>query len=127
MSNKTTFIISSHLMFQHGLKSLLSQQNGVDIIGHSTNPDSALEQIKTLQPDVVIVDNTKLPVDLISKLLKTLNHQRDMKVIGLNLHDNQLTLYQRSQPAAVEYQKLEWRVDGITDLLNAISYNSIPS
>ncbi|MCL4304140.1 MAG: hypothetical protein KJ077_51120 [Anaerolineae bacterium] len=127
MSRKTTFIISSHLMFQHGLESLLSQQNGVDIVGRATNPDLAIEQIKTLQPDIVIVDNTKLPVDLISKILQTLNDQRNMKVIGLNLHDNQLTLYQRNQSVAVEYQKLEWRVDGITDLLNAIGYNSVPS
>ncbi len=114
-------------MFQHGLESLLSQQNGVDIVGRATNPDLAIEQIKTLQPDIVIVDNTKLPVDLISKILQTLNDQRNMKVIGLNLHDNQLTLYQRNQSVAVEYQKLEWRVDGITDLLNAIGYNSVPS
>jgi DNA-binding NarL/FixJ family response regulator len=64
MSKKTTFIISSHLMFQHGLESLLSQQDGVDIIGRTTNPDSALEQIKTLQPDVVIIDSTKLSVSV---------------------------------------------------------------
>jgi DNA-binding NarL/FixJ family response regulator len=51
-------------MFQHGLESLLSQQDGVDIIGRTTNPDSALEQIKTLQPDVVIIDSTKLSVSV---------------------------------------------------------------
>lgn len=127
MSRKTTFIISSHLMFQHGLESLLSQQNGVDIVGRATNPDLAIEQIKTLQPDVVIVDSTKLSAEVISKIIRVLSDYRDTKVIGLNLHDNQLTLYQRNQSVAVEYQKLEWQVDGITDLLNAISYNSIPS
>lgn len=114
-------------MFQHGLESLLSQQNGVDIVGRATNPDLAIEQIKTLQPDVVIVDSTKLSAEVISKIIRVLSDYRDTKVIGLNLHDNQLTLYQRNQSVAVEYQKLEWQVDGITDLLNAISYNSIPS
>ena len=127
MSKKTTFIISSHLMFQHGLESLLSQQDGVNIVGRTTNPDLALEQIKMLQPDVVIVDSTRLSIDLISKIIHSLNDYQDMKVIGLNLHNNQLTLYQRSQPATVEYQKLEWRVEGITDLLKAISYNSVSS
>lgn len=113
-------------MFQHGLESLLSQQDGVDIIGRSCSPDLAFEQIKTLQLDVVIVDSTKLSAEVISKIIRVLSDYRDTKVIGLNLHDNQLTLYQHNQSVAVEYQKLEWHVDGITDLLKAISYNSIP-
>jgi len=45
------------------LESLLSQQDGVNIVGRTTNPDLALEQIKMLQPDVVIVDSTRLSID----------------------------------------------------------------
>lgn len=109
-------------MFQHGLESLLNQQDGVDIVGRASSPDLALEQIKTLQPDVVIVDSTKLSADVISKIIRVLSDHRDTKVIGLNLHDNHLALYQLDQPATNDYQKLEWRVDTVTDLLKAISY-----
>ncbi len=109
-------------MFQHGLESLLSQQDGVDIVGRASSPDLALEQIKTLQPDVVIVDSTKSSAEVISKIIRALSDHRDMKVIGLNLHDNHLALYQLSRPATSDYQKLEWSVNSVTDLLKAISY-----
>lgn len=121
MSKKTTFIISSHLMFQHGLESLLSQQEGVEILGCASNPDLAIDQIKRLKPDVVILDSTRLSRDSITNLVRIL--YQDVKVIGLNLHNNQLTLYQRSRRATQEYQALEWKVNGVTDLLEAISHS----
>lgn len=120
MSKKTTFIISSHLMFQHGLESLLSEQEGVEILGCASNVEMALEQIKILKPDVVILDSTRLSGDGLLNFVRTLH--RDVKIIGLNLHNNQLTLYQRNQRTAEGYQESGWRVDEVTDLLKAMSY-----
>jgi chemotaxis response regulator CheB len=107
-------------MFQHGLESLLSTQDEVEILGCASNLDMALEQIKKLKPDVVILDSTRVSGDGLLNFRRTL-HQ-NMIIIGLNLYNNQLTLYQRNQRAAEEYQELGWRVDEVTDLLRAISH-----
>jgi DNA-binding NarL/FixJ family response regulator len=50
------FILSSHPLFGQGVESLLRQEAGLIIVGQETDADKALERIKEIRPDVVILD-----------------------------------------------------------------------
>jgi DNA-binding NarL/FixJ family response regulator len=50
-------IVSSHPLFGQGVESLLRQEAGVEIVGRETDVDYAIERIKELQPDVIILGN----------------------------------------------------------------------
>ena len=87
-------------MFGDGLKSLLSQTTRVKIVGQETNIDRAIEQVKKIQPDVIILDSDDAVYALTLMLRRVLQPQSTIKVIGLNLNSNDLYTYQTSYRVA---------------------------
>lgn len=100
------FIISNHLMFSRGLESLLARDVELKVIGQETDVEQALNQIKQLQPDVVIIyedDKRGIPPSLIFEIFKIIP---DVKVISLNLQNNIFYVYQAAQQVAREPEDL---------------------
>lgn len=104
------FILSSYLMFAQGLESLLSQNAQLQIVGQETEIDRAIEQIKSLQPDVVILDSSGFSQEG-PEMVSLFQAKEDIKMIGLSLHDNNLYIYQATQRS----------LQSVDDLLAAIN------
>jgi DNA-binding NarL/FixJ family response regulator len=89
-------------MFSHGLESLLRQETNFDIVGQEKDIDLAIEQIKKLQPDVVILDND----NAVPQVTPILHASPGVKVISLSLQNNDLYVYQAKQWVARETEDL---------------------
>jgi DNA-binding NarL/FixJ family response regulator len=50
------FIVDDHSIVREGLRTLLAEENELDVIGEATNGAEALDAIATHQPDVVLMD-----------------------------------------------------------------------
>ena len=109
MNVPRVFVISSRLMFGHGLESLLRQETNFDIVGQETNIDQAIKQMKDLQPNVVILDSE----NAVSRVTPILHASPGVKVISLSLQNNDLYVYQVKQ----------WIVRETEDLVEAIKAN----
>jgi DNA-binding NarL/FixJ family response regulator len=107
-------------MFQQGLKSLLSQQGNVKIVGRATYPDQAIDRVKGLHPDVVILDSTNLADDPRSVLKRIFRACPTIKVICLNLHSNLLAVYLMAEPKSAGLRVLKRKVEDLPDLIQAI-------
>lgn len=105
----TIFIISSHPLFGYGLESLIRQETGAMVIGQETNVNRAIESIKELQPDVIILDNDD-PLEPSPDILRLLKAMSGIKVISLNLQNNSLHVY----------RTLKQRVTDTKDFVKAI-------
>ena len=90
---KRVFILSSHPLFGRGVESLLCRETGLEIVGWDTDVDKAVERIRELQPDVVILDSG----DPAPEVLGILREGLATKVIGLNLQDNTMCIYRGEQ------------------------------
>jgi len=106
-------IISKHIMFGHGLESLLHQNGRCRVVGQETDIYQALEKIKTLQPDVVLVDD-EAPTP---NLVPILQINPDAKIITLNLQNNILHLDQTER----------WVTSGVQDLIETIESALCPT
>ena len=53
---KTIVIIDDHPLFREGLKSIIARDKLFDIVGEAGDARKGLEDVKKLQPDLVIVD-----------------------------------------------------------------------
>lgn len=111
------FVISSQSLFRSGLDSILRQETHCEILGQAENVEQASEQIKKLQPDIIIVDDTFPPKENPSQAMQLLQLMPGAKVIGLNLRDNQLYIYRATQVL----------VKNVKDLLEAIEPHSLPA
>ena len=88
------------------IESLLRQEKGLDIVGRETDVDKALERIKELQPDVVIVDSGDLASEPMPAVMRILREGVGTRVIGLNLQDNTMCIYRGEQRVVKEVKDL---------------------
>ena len=109
MSTVSVFVISDHLMFAHGLESLISRDLQLKLIGQEKNMDKAITLVKSLHPDVVIVDSSSSGENE-SYLNRLLRARPALKVINLSLNDNSLHIYKSTQTM----------VESLDDLRNAL-------
>jgi DNA-binding NarL/FixJ family response regulator len=50
------FIVDDHFMVVEGIRSLLQQEAGIDLIGHAMSTESCLSFLQQHQPDVILMD-----------------------------------------------------------------------
>jgi DNA-binding NarL/FixJ family response regulator len=93
---KRIFVLSSRSLFSQGLEILLRQDKGVELVGEETDVDRAIEGIRELSPDVVLLeqdsDGDPGPV-----VMRVLRETPSTKVVGLNLADNTIRVYRGEQ------------------------------
>jgi chemotaxis response regulator CheB len=94
------YIISTHLMFGHGLESLLHKESDLEVIGQEMEIERAIEAIKKLEPDVVILDTEGLSYGSVRELMAILKAASIVRVITLNLHNNTLHVYRAKRQIA---------------------------
>ncbi|MCI0529571.1 MAG: hypothetical protein L0Y56_19185 [Nitrospira sp.] len=99
-------IISHHLMFGYGLESLLRQEMKLNVVGWETDIGRGIKTIEALQPEVIILDRDDALFDFASTLLTILNLKPGLKVICVNLQDNQLHIYQADHRLATSVEDL---------------------
>lgn len=105
------FIVSPNLMFGYGLKSLLSQENNIEIIGQESDTRQALQEIQASQPDTVIIDTSRSLKQGYSNFTQALTgHSPSIKVILVSLDNNKIHVVQSRQ----------WVASGVADLIDAI-------
>jgi len=49
-------LVDDHAMLRHGLRKLIGEQEGLMVVGEAASSQAALEQIRALSPQVVIMD-----------------------------------------------------------------------
>ena len=108
---KHIFILSSHPLFSVGVETLLQDETGLELVGRETIPDRAIERIKELKPDIVILDSDYVACNADPILLRIFQEQLGIQVIGMNLQDNRICIYH-------EEQRIVQSVDDLKNILN---------
>jgi DNA-binding NarL/FixJ family response regulator len=103
---RRVFILSCHPLFGQGVESLLRQEARLEIVGQETDVEQAVERIKEIRPDVVILDCAEPARDPTPVVMHLLREGLGSKVIGLNLHDNTLYIYPGEQRLVKEVKDL---------------------
>ncbi len=103
-------LVSRQSIFSSGLQSLLTHQAQVVIVGQEADPVRAVERVKELRPDVVIVDSECPECDLAELALAIFRTRLKVRVIGLGLSDNAIHIYRNERIIA----------HGVEELMEAI-------
>ena len=54
-SKTTVLLVDDHTMFREGLSELLTTYGGMEVVGQTTNDESAVPLVQSIRPDVVIM------------------------------------------------------------------------
>lgn len=118
----SVFIISNHAIFGQGLENLLRQETVVDIVGQATDVTQGIEQIKGLQPDVVIIDSNGPPEASAATVMRILVEIPNIKVISLSLHHNNFYIFRALLGIATSPRDLAKAVEQDVLFLNQLDY-----
>ncbi len=92
MSLLKLYIVDDHQMLIDGLKALLGDETHLSIVGESTLPRVAIEQIKTYKPDIVLTDINMPEIDGIELTKQVKKHLPETKVIALSMFGERETI-----------------------------------
>jgi DNA-binding NarL/FixJ family response regulator len=123
---KRIFMLSSQCLFSQGVESLLRGQRGVEIVGRETDATKAVELIRQLKPDVIVIDGKDLasaPFSIVACLLK---EEEGIRIIAMNLENETIRVYRGDQRNALTVDDLIAAIDENGEELRPKSESRMP-
>lgn len=81
-------IVDDHAMFRTGIKSFLQLNSEFDVVGEAETGQEALQKVKELKPDIVIMDIAMPGMDGLSTTRLIKETGTEVKVLLLTQHEN---------------------------------------
>lgn len=99
MSPRSVYVIWTHPLFHESVRLLLKHPS-IIWLGATKDRSTAREEIARFHPDTILFEKTggSIPVDLV-EILEI--EDWEMRIIGLSLDNNELSLYHRKQTRVV--------------------------
>jgi len=120
MTKMNIILADDHRIFRDGLKSLLSENDGIHIMGEASSGIELLEMLKTLHPDVVIVDITMQGISGIEVSRQITSLYPDIKIMILSMHTNEEFVVNSIKAGAKAYLPKDTSREELLDALKAI-------
>ena len=120
MSKIRVLLADDHTIVRQGIKALLDAQEGIEVVGEAEDGREAVEKVKQLGPDVVVVDITMPNLNGIEATRHIKKINPEMKVLALTVHDNEEYVHQILQAGASGYLLKESAVSDLVSAINAV-------
>ena len=126
MGKINILLVDDHTIVRDGIKATLKDQANFNIIGEAINGLAAIESVKTLHPDVVVMDITMPEMNGIDATMEISKKYPNSKVLILSMHDNETYILKSVEAGAYGYllkdvDKSEF-VKAITPIFNGEKY-----
>lgn len=110
-------IVDDHELVRVGLRSVLSQYDGIDIVGEADSVNDGIEKAKEIVPDVVLMD-VRLPDGTGFRACREIkNGNEKIKILFLSSYSDDDKIYRAIESGADGYLLKEINCD---DLVNSI-------
>jgi DNA-binding NarL/FixJ family response regulator len=96
-------LVDDHALFREGLISLLSHQDDFTVVGEAEDVQSALEQARALQPDIVLMDVELAGEDGVRATQQLKIEIPAVTVVMLTVRDDTQTLFEAIKAGAQGY------------------------
>lgn len=81
-------LVEDHALTRIGLKAALKRTDDIDVVGEATNGEEAIQRVRELTPDVVLMDVGMPVMDGIQATAEVSREHPSVRVIMLTQHDN---------------------------------------
>jgi two-component system response regulator NreC len=113
----SVLLVDDHAMFRAGIKALLEQEGRVNVIGEASSGDEAVDLVRKLKPDVVVMDLSMPGSNGLEATRRIAALELDTSVLVLTVHAEEEYLVPVVEAGASGYLT---KTSADTDLLEAI-------
>ena len=103
MASIRILIVDDQALFREGLRTLLSVQAGLEVVGEAGNGEEALRQADTLKPEVILMDLQMPVMDGAAATRRIKTQMPSAKVIVLTTFDDDENVFEGLRAGAVGY------------------------
>lgn len=116
LNNMGVVLADSNDLVRAGLRSIITAQTGLPIVGEAMNNEELFEQIKSFNPSIVILDFTSdgFTIDIISKIQ---NLKSDLSFIAITPEQNAQILVDALRLGVKSYVKKDCE---LSEIVNAV-------
>ena len=103
MNPTRVLLVDDHLLVRAGLRTLLEQMPGTEVVGESSNGREALDLIKATPPDVVLMDITMAEMNGLVATAQITHDFPQVRILVLSMHATKEYVTQALQAGASGY------------------------
>ena len=103
MSKIKILLVEDHTIVRQGLRSLLEQNSGMEVIGEAENGKEAVHKAENLKPDIVLMDVSMPLLNGIEATRQIKKHWPEIKVLILTMHTTEEYIFQILRAGASGY------------------------
>lgn len=114
-------LVDDHIIFRDGIRSILENENDIEIIGEADDGLKAIKLSEELNPDIVLMDLTMDELNGIeaTKIIKKNNP--DIRVIALSMHLNRQIIVQALEAGVSGYVVKDASRTELVQSINAVN------
>ena len=110
-------LVDDHLVVRAGLRALIEATHHMEVVGEASSGEEAVTKVRTLEPDVVIMDLALPGMDGIEATRAIFRAELDTRVLVLTIHDEDEFLLPAMEVGAAGFLN---KSVADTDLIGAI-------
>ena len=113
-------LVDDHAIIREGLRSLLEKQPDMEVVADVDDGRRAVEMVRELSPDVVIMDVTMPRLGGIEATRQITSESPSVKVIALSIHSKRRFVADMLQAGAAGYILKECLFDELVQAIHAV-------
>jgi len=114
-------LVDDHAIIREGLRSLLDKQPEMEVIADTDDGRKAIELVRELLPDIVIMDITMPGLNGIEATRQIIAEFPDVKVIALSIHSKRRYVADMLSAGATGYILKECLFDELVQAIKAVA------
>jgi DNA-binding NarL/FixJ family response regulator len=121
MKHIRVVLADDHHIVRNGIKALIESFEGVEVVGEASDGLEALEKVKALSPDILLVDISMPHLNGIQTTEAVARLYKQTKSLVLSMHDNEDYVLQSLEAGAMGYLLKDTTKDEMLRAIRAVA------
>ncbi len=114
-------LADDHEILRHGLSKSFEQENDIKVIGQASDGHTAVDMVRELSPDVVVMDIGMPDLNGIEAARKITKSHPKVKVIGLSMHSSDKYVREMFKAGASGYLLKNCPFEELTEAIRTVA------
>lgn len=118
-------IVDDQNIIRWGLISVLTGEENIEIVGEAVDGVDALEKVKLLQPDVILMDLVMPRMDGIAAIQSIIQDNPSARILVLSGHEDDQTIMAAINAGAMGFLVKDFDLDGLLNSIIGVYHDNV--